>query len=74
MEQKYTCSFSFFIKQVKHRKIYASPKEKVKRYEIFKQNLRHIVETNRRNGSYWLGLNQFADVAHEEFKTEDLKH
>ncbi|KAG8059645.1 hypothetical protein GUJ93_ZPchr0002g24964 [Zizania palustris] len=57
---------------VKHRKTYASPKVKVKRYEIFKQNLRHIVETNRRNGSYWLGLNQFADVAHEEFKASYL--
>uniref|UniRef100_A0A0E0K4E8 Uncharacterized protein n=1 Tax=Oryza punctata TaxID=4537 RepID=A0A0E0K4E8_ORYPU len=57
---------------VKHRKIYASPKEKVKRYEIFKRNLRHIVDTNRRNGSYWLGLNQFADVAHEEFKASYL--
>ncbi|XP_006647791.2 cysteine protease XCP2-like [Oryza brachyantha] len=57
---------------VKHRKIYGSPKEKVKRYEIFKQNLKHIVETNRRNGSYWLGLNQFADIAHEEFKSSYL--
>jgi xylem cysteine proteinase len=57
---------------VKHSKIYASPKEKVKRYEVFRQNLKHIVETNRRNGSYWLGLNQFADVAHEEFKASHL--
>lgn len=57
---------------VKHSKIYVSPEEKVKRYEVFKQNLKHIVETNRRNGSYWLGLNQFADVAHEEFKSTYL--
>uniref|UniRef100_A0ACD5YY44 Uncharacterized protein n=1 Tax=Avena sativa TaxID=4498 RepID=A0ACD5YY44_AVESA len=56
----------------KHSKIYASPKEKVKRYEVFRQNLKHIVETNRRNGSYWLGLNQFADVAHEEFRASYL--
>lgn len=53
---------------VKHSKVYVTPKEKVQRYEVFRQNLKHIVETNRRNGSYWLGLNQFADVAHEEFK------
>ncbi|KAM0876508.1 hypothetical protein ACQ4PT_036130 [Festuca glaucescens] len=57
---------------VKHSKIYVSPKEKVKRYEVFRHNLKHIVETNRRNGSYWLGLNQFADVAHEEFKASHL--
>lgn len=57
---------------VKHSKIYASPKEKVKRYEIFKQNLRHIVETNRKSGSYWLGLNQFADMAYAEFKASYL--
>ncbi|XP_037448025.1 cysteine protease XCP1-like [Triticum dicoccoides] len=53
---------------VKHSRVYVTPKEKVRRYEVFRQNLKHIVETNRRNGSYWLGLNQFADVAHEEFK------
>jgi xylem cysteine proteinase len=52
--------------------MYASPKEKLKRYGIFKQNLMHIAETNRRNGSYWLGLNQFADIAHEEFKSNYL--
>ena len=57
---------------VKHSKIYVSPKEKVKKYEVFRQNLKHIVETNRRNGSYWLGLNQFADVAHKEFKASYL--
>lgn len=57
---------------VKHSKIYASPKEKSKRYEIFKQNLMHIAETNSKNGSYWLGLNQFTDIAHEEFKAKYL--
>jgi xylem cysteine proteinase len=57
---------------VKHGKLYASPTEKLERYEIFKQNLMHIAETNRKNGSYWLGLNQFADVAHEEFKASYL--
>jgi xylem cysteine proteinase len=32
---------------VNHSKTYASSKEKVKRYEVFKQNLMHITETNR---------------------------
>jgi xylem cysteine proteinase len=57
---------------VNHSKTYASSKEKVKRYEVFKQNLMHITETNRKNGSYWLGLNQFADMSHEEFKANHL--
>ncbi|KAJ1280720.1 hypothetical protein BS78_04G254200 [Paspalum vaginatum] len=57
---------------VNHSKIYTSPKEKATRYGIFKQNLMHIAETNRKNGSYWLGLNQFADIAHEEFRTNYL--
>jgi xylem cysteine proteinase len=50
----------------------SSPKEKVKRYEVFKQSLMHIAETNRKNGSYWLGLNQFAAMSHEEFKANHL--
>lgn len=52
----------------KHAKIYESFKEKVARFEIFKDNLKHIVEGNKRDRSYWLGLNEFTDLTHEEFK------
>ncbi|KAJ1287266.1 hypothetical protein BS78_03G418000 [Paspalum vaginatum] len=52
----------------RHRKAYASVEEKLRRFEVFKDNLEHIDETNRKVSSYWLGLNEFADLTHEEFK------
>ncbi|KAJ4733661.1 Cysteine protease XCP1 [Rhynchospora pubera] len=52
----------------KHRKAYASIEEKIRRFEVFKDNLFHIDETNKKVTSYWLGLNEFADLTHEEFK------
>ncbi|OAY74737.1 Xylem cysteine proteinase 1 [Ananas comosus] len=52
----------------KHDKSYSSFKEKLRRFEIFKDNLMHIDETNKKVTSYWLGLNEFADLSHEEFK------
>lgn len=56
----------------KHGKSYESFKEKLKRFEIFKDNLKHIDETNRERSSYWLGLNEFADLSHQEFKEKYL--
>lgn len=52
----------------KHGKIYASIEEKLHRFEIFKDNLKHIDERNKNVSNYWLGLNEFADLSHEEFK------
>ncbi|GJX58597.1 cysteine protease XCP1-like protein [Tanacetum coccineum] len=52
----------------KHGKFYDSPEEKLHRLEIFKDNLKHIDETNKKVSNYWLGLNEFADLSHEEFK------
>ncbi|KAJ8501021.1 hypothetical protein OPV22_011573 [Ensete ventricosum] len=51
-----------------HSKSYASFQEKLRKFEIFKDNLKHIDDTNTRRKSYWLGLNEFADMSHEEFK------
>ncbi|KAK8963389.1 Xylem cysteine proteinase 1 [Platanthera guangdongensis] len=51
-----------------HNKSYATFKEMVKRFELFKDNLRHIEATNKNRTSYWLGLNEFADLSHDEFK------
>ncbi|GJW10623.1 cysteine protease XCP1-like protein [Tanacetum coccineum] len=36
--------------------------------KIFKDNLKHIDDTNKKVSNYWLGLNEFADLSHEEFK------
>ncbi|RZC88100.1 hypothetical protein C5167_015904 [Papaver somniferum] len=56
----------------KHGKAYKSIEEKLERFEVFKENLKHIDETNKKVTSYWLGLNEFADMSHEEFKEEYL--
>ncbi|GKV35089.1 hypothetical protein SLEP1_g43402 [Rubroshorea leprosula] len=50
----------------KHGKIYHTIEEKLHRFDIFKDNLNHIDETNKRVTNYWLGLNHFADLTHEE--------
>ncbi|KAL5231962.1 hypothetical protein ABZP36_030738 [Zizania latifolia] len=56
----------------KYRKAYASFEEKVKRFEVFKDNLKHIDEANKKVTGYWLGLNEFADLTHDEFKAAYL--
>eukprot|EP01018_Ginkgo_biloba_P029126 Gb_19399 [translate_table: standard] len=57
---------------VKHKKVYNSLEEKQQRYEIFKDNLGFIEAVNQKNQSYWLGLNEFADMSHDEFKSKYL--
>ncbi|KAL5562313.1 hypothetical protein UlMin_032060 [Ulmus minor] len=56
----------------KHGKIYNSLEEKIQRFEVFKDNLKHIDERNKEISSYWLGLNEFADLSHDEFKNKYL--
>nr|P10056.2 RecName: Full=Caricain; AltName: Full=Papaya peptidase A; AltName: Full=Papaya proteinase III; Short=PPIII; AltName: Full=Papaya proteinase omega; Flags: Precursor [Carica papaya]CAA46862.1 proteinase omega [Carica papaya] len=50
-----------------HNKFYENVDEKLYRFEIFKDNLNYIDETNKKNNSYWLGLNEFADLSNDEF-------
>ncbi|KAH6821345.1 xylem cysteine peptidase 1 [Perilla frutescens var. hirtella] len=52
----------------KHGKMYKSLEEKLHRFEIFKDNLKHIDERNKAVTNYWLGLNEFSDLSHDEFK------
>ncbi len=55
---------------VKHGKAYNALGEKEKRFEIFKDNLRFIDEHNtQENRTYKLGLNRFADLTNEEYKS-----
>ncbi|KAG5044705.1 hypothetical protein JHK82_014085 [Glycine max] len=56
----------------RHGKIYQSIEEKLHRFEIFKDNLKHIDERNKVVSNYWLGLNEFADLSHQEFKNKYL--
>ncbi|KAH7276604.1 hypothetical protein KP509_39G014200 [Ceratopteris richardii] len=47
--------------------------EKLRRFGIFSENFRHIFRHNNAGGSsYWLDLNSFADLTHEEFKATYL--
>lgn len=56
----------------RHGKIYESIEEKLLRFDIFKDNLKHIDERNNMISNYWLGLNEFADLSHQEFKNKYL--
>lgn len=56
---------------VRHGKTYNGLGEKDRRFEIFKDNLRYIDEHNREENkhSFQLGLNRFADLTNEEFRS-----
>lgn len=62
----------FELWMLRHSKTYRSIEEKLHRFEIFIDNLKHIDDTNKKVSSYWLGLNEFADLSHEEFKSKYL--
>ncbi|KAK7279076.1 hypothetical protein RJT34_24120 [Clitoria ternatea] len=58
---------------VKHGKTYNGLREKERRFEIFKDNLRFIEEHNRvEEKRYKLGLNKFADLSNEEYRAMNL--
>eukprot|EP00128_Syssomonas_multiformis_P002018 Colp12_sorted_trinity150504_noHs@34171 len=55
-----------------HNKIYKNALEEAHRAAIFFDNLQYILEHNAGNHSYTLGLNTFADLTEEEFRTTVL--
>ncbi|GAB2222449.1 hypothetical protein Droror1_Dr00013670 [Drosera rotundifolia] len=58
---------------VKYKKNYNAIGEKEKRFEIFKDSLRFIDEENSQGDhTYKLGLNKFADLTNEEFRSKYL--
>lgn len=56
----------------RHGKTYNGVGEKDKRFDIFKDNLKFIDEHNTENRIYKVGLNQFADLTNEEYKSTYL--
>lgn len=56
----------------KNGKAYNALGEKEKRFEIFKDNLRFIDEHNAENRTYKVGLNRFADLTNDEYRTTYL--
>ena len=59
--------FSLF--RERFRKVYSSDEETDERFEVFRSNLRSIIEHNIVPGqNFTLGVNQFSDLTPEEFK------
>jgi C1A family cysteine protease len=54
-----------------YSKVYA-PEHYYYRYKVFCENLQKIEEHNKLGKSYTLGINEFADLTWEEFKTTHL--
>ncbi|KAL6966139.1 putative cysteine protease rd21b [Sarracenia purpurea var. burkii] len=54
---------------VKHGKFYNALGEKEKRFQIFKDNLRFIDEHNAEKRTYKVGLNRFADLTNDEYRS-----
>ena len=54
---------------VKHQKVYNGLEEKDGRFQVFKDNLKFIDEHNAQNRTYKLGLNRFADLSNEGYRT-----
>jgi hypothetical protein len=44
--------------------------EKERRFLIFKENLRYVDAHGKKNSTYWLGLNKFADLSNQEFRAK----
>ncbi|EER02713.1 cathepsin L, putative [Perkinsus marinus ATCC 50983] len=62
-----TVELAFMGFQHKFGKNYESKEEEVKRNAIFQANLHHIEQVNAKDLSYKLGVNEHADLTHEEF-------
>ncbi|XP_024969380.1 low-temperature-induced cysteine proteinase-like [Cynara cardunculus var. scolymus] len=54
---------------LKHGKTYNALGEKDRRFQIFKDNLRFIDDHNSGDHTYKLGLNKFADLTNEEYRS-----
>ncbi|XP_065870882.1 cysteine proteinase mucunain-like [Euphorbia lathyris] len=54
---------------VRHHKSYNALGEKERRFQIFKDNLKFIDEHNSLNLTYKVGLNRFADLSNEEYRS-----
>ncbi|XP_037471797.1 senescence-specific cysteine protease SAG39-like [Triticum dicoccoides] len=50
-------------------RVYKDTTEKARRFEVFKGNVEFIETFNAQNHKFWLGVNQFADITNDEFKT-----
>ena len=59
----------FMVFRDRFNKIYASEEDFFARFEVFKSNMRSIIQHNAVPGqNFTLGINQFSDLTSEEFK------
>ena len=59
----------FMLFRDRYNKIYASDEDFFARFEVFKTNMRSIIQHNSvPNQNFTLGLNQFSDLTSEEFR------
>ncbi|KAE8801993.1 Fruit bromelain [Hordeum vulgare] len=58
----------FLMWQATHNQSYRSAEERLRRFQVYRDNVEYIETTNRRGDlTYQLGENQFADLTREEF-------
>lgn len=68
----------FHLWKEKHKRVYKHEEETAKRFEIFKENLKYVIEKNSKAKTsegghrHLLGMNRFADMSNEEFKQKYL--
>merc|ERR1712179_669509 len=58
--------------KAKYGKVYKDYDEEVARYEIFRYNFEAVRKQNKMIKSYTVGINQFSDLTHQEFKDQYL--
>jgi len=74
-ESRLRSEFSEF--QAKYGKVYATTEEQEKRFNIFKENYGELLKESRSSRRpYTVGVTQFSDLTHQEFKSTylGLKH
>lgn len=57
---------------VKNGKVHTTLDQKEKRFQIFKDNLKFIDDHNAENRTYKVGLNRFADLSNDEYRSKYL--
>ncbi|KAL6650397.1 hypothetical protein ACP70R_009322 [Stipagrostis hirtigluma subsp. patula] len=55
-----------------YSRVYRDAAEKAQRFEVFRANVKFIESFNSLNKKFWLGINQFADLTNDEFKTTKI--
>ncbi|KAL6982967.1 hypothetical protein U1Q18_016362 [Sarracenia purpurea var. burkii] len=69
-EEEVTAMYESWL--ITHGKSYNAMEEKERRFQIFRDNLRFVDAHNAGNRTYKVGLNRFADLTNEEYRSTYL--